>query len=675
MTDIKKTMEEKIRILNDAAKAYYVEGREIMSNFEYDKLYDELVNLENETGVILAGSPTQKVGYEVLSELPKEAHPRRMLSLDKTKSREALAEWLGSQKGLLSWKLDGLTIVLTYRNKKLDKAVTRGNGEVGEVITQNAKTFVNIPLSIPFDGELIIRGEAVITYEDFEKINEKIPELDAKYKNPRNLCSGSVRQLNSQITAERSVRFYAFSLVSASKNEGEQLVMNLDNTAVDFGNSREEEMKWLKAQGFDVVDYKIVTGSTVVAAVDEFEKEIENNPIPSDGLVLTYDDMAYSASLGTTAKFPRDAIAFKWMDQIAETKLLEIEWSASRTGLINPVAIFEPVELEGTTVSRASLHNISIMEDLEIGLGDTISVYKANMIIPQIAENLTRSGNLEIPNTCPVCGGSTEIKNETGVKTLFCINPDCAAKKIKSFTHFVARDAMDVDGLSEMSIEKLIARGVLKTPADIFRMERFKDEIVSMEGFGEKSYEKLVAAADKAKHVSPDKLLYALGVPGIGSANAKMIAKACENKWERIQNLSIGDLMSIEGLGDVLAGGFRAFFDNPENRENIDELLKVLDIDESFDAGSNFMEGLTFVITGSLNHYANRDQFVADLEACGAKVAGSVSAKTSYLINNDLTSNSGKNKKAKELGIPIVDEETVIHWLDKGAYPSPDSLT
>ena len=658
--NFKQAMEEKIRILNEAAKAYYQEGREIMSNFEYDKLYDELVEMEAQSGMILSGSPTQKVGYEVLSELPKEAHPARMLSLDKTKDRNELAEWLGNQDGLLSWKLDGLTIVLTYSNQKLTKAVTRGNGEVGEVITQNAKTFVNLPLSIPFEGELVIRGEAVITYEDFEKINEQIPELDAKYKNPRNLCSGSVRQLNSKITAERRVRFYAFSLVSAS---------------MDFSNSREEQMKWLRAQGFDIVDYKRVNSSNIVAAVDEFEKAIEHNPVPSDGLVLTLDDIAYSASLGTTAKFPRDSIAFKWRDQIADTKLREIEWSASRTGLINPVAIFDPVELEGTTVSRASLHNISIMEDLKIGIGDTVQVYKANMIIPQIAENLTRSGNIEIPTSCPVCGGRTEIKNETGVKTLFCVNAECPAKKIKSFTHFVQRDAMDVDGLSEMSIEKLIARGVLKTPADIFRMDRFKDEIVSMDGFGEKSYEKLISAAEKARSVTPDRLLYALGVPGIGSANAKVIAKACENSWETMQNISLERLKTIDGVGEVLASGYRDFFDNPDNKAEIEELLSVLKIDESFEKGSDFMQGLTFVITGSLNHYENREQLAADLEACGAKVAGSVSSKTSYLINNDISSTSGKNKKAKELGIQIVDEETVLHWLDKGAYPAPDSLT
>ena len=648
--DTKKLMEEKIRILNEAARAYYVEGREIMSNFEYDKLYDELVELERESGMILAGSPTQQVGYEVLSELPKESHPQKMLSLDKTKDREALAEWLGDQEGLLSWKLDGLTIVLTYQNQKLYKAVTRGNGEVGEVITANAKTFVNIPLSIPFDGELVIRGEAVITYADFEAINEAIPELDAKYKNPRNLCSGSVRQLNSQITAERRVRFYAFSLVSAS--------------GMNFSNSREEQMKWLVKQGFDIVDYKRVNRDTVVDAIGEFEKAVESNPVPSDGLVLTLDDIAYSASLGTTAKFPRDSIAFKWRDQIADTTLREIEWSASRTGLINPVAIFDPVELEGTTVSRASLHNISIMEDLAIGIGDTIQVYKANMIIPQIAENLTRSGNLEVPRACPVCGGNADVRAENGVKALVCVNPDCAAKKIKSFTHFVERDAMDVDGLSEMSIEKLIAHGVLKTPADIFRMDRFREEIIGMEGFGEKSYDKLVAAAEKASHTTPDRLLYALGVPGIGTANAKVIAKACENSWERIQNLSAEELQNIEGVGEVLARGFREFFDKPENQETVSQLLEVIDIDEGFERGSEFMQGLTFVITGSLNHYANRDALVADLEACGAKVAGSVSAKTSYLINNDVSSSSGKNKKAKELGVPIVDEETVMRWME-----------
>lgn len=659
-------IKEKIELLNKAAKAYYVDGVEIMSNFEYDKIYDELLELEKETGVVLAGSPTQQVGYEVLSELPKEAHPEPMLSLDKTKSREDLADWLGDHKGLLSWKLDGLTVVLTYEGGTLSKAVTRGNGTIGEVITPNAKTFVNLPLRIPFDGTLVIRGEAVISYKDFEEINEAIPELDAKYKNPRNLCSGSVRQLNSEITSKRRVRFYAFSLVSNFSGEGNSDMSAQGHVNKDIGVSREAGMRWLRELGFEIVDYKVVTGRTIIDAVNAFEAEIEKNPIPSDGLVLTLDDIEYSRSLGTTAKFPRDSIAFKWQDQIADTVLREIEWSASRTGLINPIAVFDPVELEGTTVTRASLHNISIMEELGLGIGDTVQVYKANMIIPQVAENLTRSGNLSIPSACPVCGEETEIRNENGVKTLFCNNPDCPAKHIKSFSHFVSRDAMNVDGLSEMTLEKFISKGFIHEPADLFRIERYRDEIVTMEGFGEKSYNNLVESLDRAKNVPPDRLLYALGISGIGSSNAKVIAKHCKNNWTAIKNISKTELLQIEGVGDVLAEGFRAFFDDSENNRKVDELVEMLRLDESFvdNSEGEFLKGLTFVITGSLNHYSNRDALVEELEKCGAKVAGSVSSKTSYLINNDVTSNSGKNKKAKELGIPIIDEETIKEWLD-----------
>ena len=656
MTDKIALMKEKIEVLDRAAKAYYVDGAEIITNFEYDKLYDELVALEEETGVILAGSPTQKVGYEVVSELPKEEHPGRMLSLDKTKDREELAAWLGNHDGILSWKLDGLTIVLTYQDGKLFKAVTRGNGTVGEVVTANARTFVNLPLTIGYKGDLVIRGEAVISYKDFEEINEAIPDVDAKYKNPRNLCSGSVRQLDSSVTRNRRVRFYAFSLVSSGGEE-------------EIARSRKAGMEWLKSLGFDVVDYRMVRGETVVSAVSQFEEEIKEYPIPSDGLVLAFDDLEYSATLGTTAKFPRDSIAFKWRDQIAETELKEIEWSASRTGLINPVAIFEPVELEGTTVTRASLHNISIMEELGLGIGDRIEVYKANMIIPQIAENLTRSGNVEIPKACPVCGEDTEIKNENGVKTLFCNNLNCAAKKIKSFTHLASRDALDVEGLSEMTVEKFIARGMIHEPADIFKLRDHRGEIVTMEGFGEKSYENLIAATDKASKTTPDRLLYALGVSGIGTANAKLIAKHCKNNWTAIQNLSKAELMQIEGVGEVLAEGFREFFDDEENKRKVAELVSLLTLDESFQDRSEgaFLQGMTFVITGSLNHFANRDELVKVLEDAGAKVAGSVSAKTSYLVNNDLASTSGKNKKAKDLGIPIVDEDTVVGWLEAGA--------
>ncbi len=658
MSDIKALMKEKIQVLDKAAKAYYVDGVEIMSNLEYDALYDELVKLEEESGIVLAGSPTHRVGYEVLSELPKERHPAKMLSLDKTKDREALATWLGDQKGILSWKLDGLTIVLTYRGGKLVKAVSRGNGEVGEVVTSNARTFINLPLKIAFKGELVLRGEAVISYKDFEYINEMIPEADAKYKNPRNLCSGSVRQLDSSVTAERRVRLYGFSIVSADGLEGEIL---------DFENSRLKQMEWLESQGFDVVERRVVTAKTVVNAVDEFEELVENNPLPSDGLVLILDDIAYSQSLGTTAKFPRDSIAFKWRDQLAETVLREVEWSASRTGLINPVAIFDPVELEGTTVSRASLHNVSIARELKLGLGDTIEVYKANMIIPQVARNLTGSDSLEIPALCPVCGGPTEIHRDNEVETLYCPNQGCPAKQIKSFTHFVSRDAMDIEGLSEMTIEKLVSMGFIKEPADLFDLERYRGEIVRMEGFGDKSFANLQEALEKARHISPDRLLYALGITGIGSANAKVIAKACKNDWNKMMNLDIQELTSIEGIGNVMAKAYRDYFNDPEKQRIVGDLMEKLDIDQSYEEGATFMDGLTFVITGSLNHFGNRDELKSLLEAAGAKVAGSVSAKTSYLINNDVTSGSGKNKKAKELGIPIVDEEKVLGWLEKKA--------
>jgi len=652
MENIKALMREKIEILNKAAKAYYQDAEEIMSNYEYDKLYDELEALEKESGMILAGSPTQQVGYEILSELPKEAHPSRMLSLDKTKDREALRGWLNGQKGILSWKLDGLTIVLTYEDGTLVKALTRGNGDVGEVITSNAKVFANLPLEIPYKGRLVLRGEAVIRYSDFEKINASIPDADAKYKNPRNLCSGSVRQLNNEITAQRNVNFFAFSLVEAQD--------------VDFDNSREKQLQWLASQGFDIVEYRMVTPESIVEAVGAFEEEVESNDLPSDGLVLVLDDIAYSKSLGTTAKFPRDSVAFKWKDQIAETRLQEIEWSASRTGLINPVAIFEPVELEGTTVSRASVHNISVMQDLRLGIGDTITVYKANMIIPQIAENLTGSNNVKIPDACPVCGQPTEIKNDNGVKTLYCMNPDCQAKQIKRFTLFVSRDAMNIDGLSEATIEKFIAEGLVKDLVDLFHMEQHRETIVNMEGFGEKSFDNLVASVEKARETTPERLLYALGIPGIGVANAKVIAKACGRKWVSIMNLTREQLTEIEGIGDIMAEGFVNHFADPVKREEAEALAAEVHLDETVEETADFFSGMTFVITGSLNYYENRDALKAAIEAAGGKVAGSVSKKTSYLVNNDVNSTSGKNKKAKEVGVPIIDEVTIKTWIETG---------
>lgn len=641
-------MKELIAVLNEAARAYYQESREIMPNYEYDRLYDELVELEKETGITLSGSPTQHVGYEVISELPKEKHPKKMLSLDKTKDVGQLGEWLGDKTGLLSWKLDGLTIVLTYEDGKLSKAVTRGNGEIGEVITSNAKVFENLPIAIDFRNRLVLRGEAVISYADFEKINDEIDDESTKYKNPRNLCSGSVRQLNSRITAERHVQFFAFALVSAEGIEFE---------------TRSEQFEWLAGRGFQVVEHHAVNAEKLAAEVEAFEKKIETNPIPSDGLVLCFDNIAYGKSLGETAKFPRDSIAFKWQDEIKETTLREIEWSASRTGLINPVAIFEPVELEGTTVSRASVHNISVMRELKLGIGDRITVYKANMIIPQIAENLTASNNVQIPQECPVCGAHTQIKNENGIETLVCPNSDCLAKQIKSFTHFVSRNAMNIEGLSEMTIEKLIAKGLIKELADIFRVEDFEKEIIKMEGFGKKSFKNLCKSVEKARKTDLARFLYSLGIPNIGTANAQLIANYCQNSWERVTELTREELTGIEGIGEVMADGFIAFFEEPHNQKIVEDLLAEVVLDENFEETGTLLAGKTFVITGSLVGYENRDALKAEIEKAGGKVAGSVSSKTTYLINNDINSTSGKNKKAKELGVEIIDEATISKWL------------
>ena len=643
-----------------------------MSNFEYDRLYDELLELEKETGTVLAGSPTQKVGYEVLSELPKEAHEAPMLSLDKTKEVPVLQEWLGSQKGLLSWKLDGLTIVLTYEGGELVKAVTRGNGEIGEVITNNAKVFANVPLRIPYQGQLILRGEAVIKYSDFARINEEIEDVDAKYKNPRNLCSGSVRQLNNEITAKRSVNFEAFMLVQAvaAENAGaaeDAATVGMPDDGTDHGrfhNSRREQFEWLKTQGFDVVEYKEVNAAALPDAVAEFAEAIQSYDIPSDGLVLLMDDIAYGDALGRTAKFPRNSIAFKWADEILETTLREIEWSASRTGLINPVAIFDPVELEGTTVSRASVHNISIMEAMELGVGDTITVYKANMIIPQIAENLTRSGNIVIPKICPVCGGETQIRQMNDVKSLYCMNPDCQAKKIKSFSLLVSRDALNIDGLSEATLEKFIAAGFIHSYADMFHLDRHKEAIVSMEGFGEKSYENLMAAVKKASHTNLVRVVYGIGVAGIGLANAKMLCRAFGYDFDKMRHATAEELTAVDGIGAVLADAWIAYFASEKNREAVDGLLAELTIEnEAENTEAAIFAGMTFVITGSVQHFASRKELQAFIEARGGKATSSVTAKTTYLINNDVTSNSSKNKKAKELGIPIISEQDFLNMM------------
>ena len=649
----KKRMQELVELLNRARRAYEQEDTEIMSNYEYDRLYDELEGLERELGTTLASSPTVNVGYEVLSELPKERHEKPMLSLDKTKDVEQLKSFLGEQKAVISWKMDGLTIVLTYQNGRLQKAVTRGNGEVGEVITNNAKVFRNLPLQIPYQGELILRGEAVIGYKDFERINEQIEDVDARYKNPRNLCSGSVRQLNNAITARRNVKFFAFTLVKAD--------------GAEFENSRMQQLNWLEKQGFEVVEHHLTDRASIEEEVAWFSEQIVRNDFPSDGLVLVYDDIAYGQSLGTTAKFPRDSYAFKWADEIRETTLLEIEWSPSRTGLINPVAIFEPVELEGTTVSRASVHNISIMEDLELGVGDVIQVYKANMIIPQIAENLTRSGVKDIPQVCPVCGGATKIQMENETKTLYCTNPECQAKHLKSFALFVSRDAMNIEGLSEATLEKFIGEGFIRDFTDIYHLDRYEETIKTLEGFGEKSYAKLITSVENSRSTTMPKVIYSLGIANIGLSNAKMICRAFDNDPKRMMQATVEELVDIQGVGEVIARTFVDYFSDETHRDLFKRLLQEVKLQkEEGEESAQIFENMNFVITGSVEHFANRREVKEIIESRGGKVTGSVTGKTNYLINNDVQSASSKNKKAKELNVPIISEAQFLEMLETG---------
>ena len=650
----RERLKELVSILNKASEAYYQKDTEIMSNLEYDKLYDELVLLEKETGIVLANSPTIHVGYEVLSELEKQTHPSPMLSLDKTKEVSALRNWLGTHEGVLSWKLDGLTVVLTYENGELQNAVTRGNGEVGEVITNNARMFVNIPKQIPYKGTLVLRGEAVIRYSDFNRMNDAIEAVEDKYKNPRNLCSGSVRQLNNEITAKRNVRFYAFSLVEDVLEETRIRERGFDNTIIS-------RFDWLKNQGFDVVEHFLVTADSIEEQVMKFAAGIPDNDIPSDGLVLSYNDVAYGKSLGRTAKFPRDSIAFKWADELAETMLKEVEWSPSRTGLINPVAIFDPVELEGTTVTRASLHNVSILRALGLGIGDQITVYKANMIIPQVAENLTRSNNLEIPSICPACGKPTTLKDVSGVQSLYCMNENCSAKQIRGFSHFVSRNAMNIEGLSDATLEKFIANGYLKKLPDVFHLEQYREEIISLDGFGEKSYENLIKSVESARKVLMAKFIYSLGISGIGLANAKAIVAYFEQDFSKICNADVEELTKINGIGEVLAKTFNQFFQNEERKQIVDELLKEIIFEKEERTEKSVLEGKVFVITGSVNQFANRNELKDYIEKLGGKVTGSVSKNTDYLINNDRMSNSSKNKKANELSIPILSEEDFLN--------------
>ncbi|MDR3305183.1 MAG: NAD-dependent DNA ligase LigA [Clostridiales Family XIII bacterium] len=646
-------------LLTDAARAYYDDDWEMMSNLEYDRLYDELAALERATGFVPAGSPTQRVGFGVSGELVKQEHSVPMLSLNKTKSAAELEEWLEDKQGLLSYKMDGLTVALTYENGSLKDAVTRGNGVAGEVVTNNALAFINLPRTVAFRGELLIRGEAVIRYSDFRKINREIEDVSARYKNPRNLASGSVRQLDAAVTSKRRVGFFAFALVSAKGGEAG----GPSGAEPDFENSRRKQMEFLGSLGFETVEYAIVDAASLGKTLLDFSRTAHDSDfdLPVDGLVLEYDDIAYSMTLGATSKYPRDSIAFKWADEQAETTLRAIEWSASRTGLINPVAVFEPVELEGTTVSRASVHNLSIAEELSLGAGDRILVYKANMIIPQIAENLTKSGTERPPAVCPVCGAPTEIRDADGIRTLFCTNAGCAARKIKSFTHFVSRPALNIDGLSEQTLEKFIAAGLLHELADIFRLKAHREEIVAMDGLGERSFGNLTDAIETARLTTPARLLIGLGVPEVGAATAKQIAKVFGDDWDSMMNADEDTLSSADGVGPIIAGLYAGWFADPKNRESACDLLREVRFAESRPADGGIRDGgifagKVFVITGSLNGYKSRDDLKEKIEALGGKTSGSVSAKTDYLINNDKASASSKNKKAKELGVEIITE-------------------
>ena len=672
MENKQQRMNQLVIQLNEARRTYEQESHSIMSDFEYDKLYDELAQLEKELGVTLATSPTVNVGYQVVSELPKEQHEKPMLSLDKTKEINALEDFLGEREGVISWKLDGLTVVLTYQDGQLIKGVTRGNGEVGEVITNNVKTFKGLPLKIPYQGELIVRGEAVISYSDFARLNEQIEDVDAKYKNPRNLCSGSVRQLNSEITAKRNVHFVGFAIIRSGALEEEAYPSKVENKNVEvqlapltsrLDNSRKLQLDWLEMQGFQVVEHFLVNKNNVKKVVEEFSKRVADFDLPTDGLVLTFDDISYGESLGSTSKFPRDSLAFKWADELKETTLKEIEWNASRTGLINPVAIFEPVDLEGTSVSRASVHNLSIMEELELGIGDKVEVYKANMIIPQIANNLTRSGNITPPTHCPVCGTQTTIAMDMGSKTLRCPNPHCQGKAIKTFNLFVSRDALNIEGLSEATIGKFVEKGFIKDIPDFFHLSRFKDEIVEMEGFGEKSYNNLMGSLQKAKRTTLPKLIYGLGINHVGLATAKEICKAVGYDSGRLMAMTYEELNEVDGVGSVIAKSVTDYFADEYNRNNFIRLLDEVEIAQDMIQEEQTFAGQIFVITGNVTHFTNRNEIKEIIESRGGKVSGSVSAKTNYLINNEITSSSSKNKKAKELGVPILSEDDFLEML------------
>lgn len=639
MNDKIARMKELIDLLNKASMLYYQKSTPMMTDYEYDKLYDELVSLEKETNMVFSNSPTINVEPTVSTELEKTTHPHPMLSLSKTKNPDDLVSFIGNKEGLLSWKLDGLTIVLTYENGKLVSGVTRGNGIIGEVVTENVKKFKNIPLSINYTGRLVLRGEAIIKYSDFEKMN-----VDSEYKNPRNLCSGSVRQLDSSVTAERNVNCIIFALIEASS---------------ELSNYKDKNFEWLRSLGFETVEYVKVDKNNLKDEVLNYKEKIKTYDIPSDGLVLTFNDIEYGNNLGSTAKYPKHSIAFKWQDETAKTILREVDWMASRTGLINPVAVFDPVELEGTIVSRASLHNISILRELKIGLNDEIEVYKANMIIPQIANNITCSNNLVIPDKCPVCNHKTEIVTNNDITYLYCPNEFCFAKFMKRLSLFVSRNAMNIDGISEAILSRLINENMVKTYADLYNLSIYKDKIINFDGFGEKSYNNLIESIEKSRKVKLANFIYSLGIPDIGLSRAKLICSKFNNDIDVVSNLSYDKLSEIVGVGDVIAKEWIDTFKNPDFISEYNKIKKEIILIDNVN-NKTTLKDKTFVITGSVNNFKNRDELIEYIESLGGKVVKAISNNVDFLINNDITSTSSKNTKAKELGIKIISEDDLL---------------
>lgn len=645
-----------VRQLTAACEAYYKNDNPIMTDKQFDDLFDELEKLENETGFVMCGSPTQKVQGYVINELKKVKHTKPMLSANKTKEISEIERFIGNQLCILSWKLDGLTIVLRYKDNKFTQAITRGNGEIGEDVTHTMSMCSNIPMTIPYTGDLEVRGECVISWEEFNKINET---LNDQYKHPRNLAAGTVRQLDSNISRSRKLTFKAFELVQDELYERSKTNLLLRDQLMDI----KESFDYLEECGFEVVEHELVTNNNISDVIERFDPEKYQYPV--DGLVVMYNSYEYGKQQGKTSHHPLNMLALKWEDQLYETTLEDVLWNTSKTGLINPVAIFSPVDLDGAITTRATLHNVSYIEDLELGIGDSIQIYRSNMVIPKVHESLTRSNNLDIPSKCPCCGGDVEIHNENGSKTLHCMNQQCSAKLLSQFVYFVSRECMNIDGLSEATLDRFIQAGWLIQLKDIYHLYEHKKEMIHMDGFGKRRVEKLLDAIEKSRNSKLSNFITALSIPLIGKSTAKDMAKVCHNHInEFFLNIeSKFDWSNVDGIGDTTNDSINDYFD--KNLEAVKDLIKEINFSssENDNHSSKDLSGLTFVITGKVEKYKNRNVMKEEIESKGGKVSGSVSSKTNYLVNNDMSSNSSKNKKAKELMIPIITEDELIKLI------------